>query len=575
MHCCDPRRLEVLRAGGTDNAIEFVEVLDRAAPPGVPRQRTLFVRLLRAGFALTPGNLRIDGGERIRSVGIVWAGAGDALPPQAEPALAALLDEPARTLVIRTDSEGDYSRYTLWIVADLDTDTPPAGFDPILSTIAFSFKVECPSDFDCGEIRTCPPEEHERPPIDYLAKDYPGFRRLMLDRMALLAPGWTERSAADIGVTLVELLAYAADNLSYRQDAVANEAYLNTARKRVSVRRHARLVDYHVHDGCNARAGVQVQVEGAGVVIARGTPLFTRTEGVDVALIPGSLDERRARGLEGRQRAEVFETAVTATLDASCNEIPFYTWGDAGCCLPVGSTSATLRGRPLLAVGDVLVFEEVASPTTFAPADADRARRWAVRLTSVLQDADPSGQLFDTPPINAPVEITRVAWDRADALPFALCLSVRERPGLAVSIARGNIVLADHGDTLGRADDEREDLGHVPPDTRRYAPQPRNADRCKREEAGVVPVRYRPALKEAPVTHGFDLVALLMPLPDDEQPFWPASLLLPLDVRAARPQVWLRSVIDAQTDNWNAVRDLLGSSETATEFVVETEHDGH
>src|SRR5262249_57995500 len=105
-----------------------------------------------------------------------------------------------------------------------------------------------------------PPVVGAQPDIDYLAKDYQGFRRLMLDRLSLLAPGWTERSAADIGVMLVELLAYAADNLSYRQDAIANEAYLATARRRVSVRRHARLVDYALHDGCNARAWVQVRV---------------------------------------------------------------------------------------------------------------------------------------------------------------------------------------------------------------------------------------------------------------------------------------------------------------------------
>ena len=40
---------------------------------------------------------------------------------------------------------------------------------------------------------------------------------------------------------------------------MATEAYLGTARRRVSVRRHARLVDYFMHDGCNARTWVQVR----------------------------------------------------------------------------------------------------------------------------------------------------------------------------------------------------------------------------------------------------------------------------------------------------------------------------
>ena len=116
---------------------------------------------------------------------------------------------------------------------------PPAGFDPVLSSVEFSFKVDCPRDFDCRpgtSARRSPPTT---PEIDYLAKDYASFRRLMLDRLALLVPDWRERNAADLGIALVELLAYVGDHLSYQQDAVATEAYLGTARRRISVRRHA------------------------------------------------------------------------------------------------------------------------------------------------------------------------------------------------------------------------------------------------------------------------------------------------------------------------------------------------
>ena len=35
-HCCDVRRLEVLRRHGTANALDFIEVLDLDAPPLVP-----------------------------------------------------------------------------------------------------------------------------------------------------------------------------------------------------------------------------------------------------------------------------------------------------------------------------------------------------------------------------------------------------------------------------------------------------------------------------------------------------------------------------------------------------------
>ena len=110
--------------------------------------------------------------------------------------------------------------------------------------------------------------------IDYLAKDYASFRRLMLDRLSAAGAGLARAQPRRLGVALVELLAYVGDHLSYQQDAVATEAYLGTARRRVSVRRHARLVDYRMHDGCNARAWVQLQV-GTG---AGGGPLLRRRD---------------------------------------------------------------------------------------------------------------------------------------------------------------------------------------------------------------------------------------------------------------------------------------------------------
>lgn len=566
-HCCEPLRLEVLRRFGSDNAIDFIEVLDRAAPPGVPRQRTLFVRLLRDGFALTPDNLRIDGGERIPRIGIVWCAAADALPAEAEAGLADGVEDPARTLVIRTDSEGDYSRYTLALVANSGGDDAPAGFDPRLSRIGFSFKVECPSDFDCAKSQPCPPEPVETPQIDYLAKDYPGFRRMMLDRLNLLAPGWTERSAADIGMTLVELLAYAADNLSYRQDAIANEAYLSTARRRVSVKRHARLVDYRLHDGCNARTWVHVRLsEGAGdIVLAKGMPLLSRVASAGTVIERGSREERQAMDAV----PVVFETAHEAWLREACNELRFYTWGDKSCCLPRGATEATLLGHPPLRPGDVLIFKEVRSPTTLNEQDADRDHRWAVRLTQIEAMQDPSGQLFDDPPVDAALDVTRIAWSATDALPFPLCLSVDGSPAV-LSVALGNIVLADHGRTL-----PDRPLPAVSDRVRRYAPPPANTDRCGAHPAEAVPVRYRPMLPDSRISHGFELDVMLSALPDSpDKPFWPASQLLALDVRHALPCIALTASGSENESLWTPQHDLLGSDAAHPHFVVETEHDG-
>src|SRR5262249_50978770 len=464
-HCCDLRRLDVLRRSGSANAIDFLEVLDKAGPPGAPRQQTLFVRLLRPGFTLTPDNLRITGGERIRTVNVVWCAAANALPPQAEAGLVATVDDLPRTLVVRTDSSGDYSTYTLGIFANSGSADPPAGFDPRLSAINFSFKVECVADFDCARTPSCPPVVGAEVDINYLAKDYQGFRRLMLDRLSLLVPGSTARSPADPGVMLVELLAYPADNLSYRQDAIADEAYLAVARQRVSVRRHARLVDYFMHEGCNARAFVHFDVVGQAIALVKGTELLTRTPQRPPEIAPDSQELRDA--IAGG--ALVFETAHDVVLDDRLNRLSFYSWGDNGCSLPKRTPPPTLRGQfaGVLHTGDLLLFEEVVSRTTFVAGDADRSHRWAVRLTNVTDATDPSGQLFDEPSVNGPVDVTEITWDVADALPFPLCLSVVERPGLEVSVAMGNIVLADHRRTVA---DER--LGSVPPPTLAPAPAP-------------------------------------------------------------------------------------------------------
>jgi hypothetical protein len=565
-HCCDPRRLDVIKRNGTANAIEFLEVLDNAAPPGAPRQQTLFVRLLRPGFVITPDNLRIDGGERIRTVGVVWCAPANALPPQAEADLVATVDDLPRTLVVRTDSAGDFSTYTLSIIAKSGSTNPPAGFDPKLSSIEFSFKVECPSDFDCAQNPACPPVLRARPDIDYLAKDYQGFRRLMLDRLSLLVPDWTERSAADLGIALVELLAYAADNLSYRQDAIANEAYLATARQRMSVRRHARLVDYFLHEGCNARAFVHFDVTGQDVPVDRGTKLLTRVPNLPAVLAPDSREFKDAIAAG----ALVFETAQAVLVDARRNRLHFYSWGEQACCLPRGTTRATLRGHVHdLNPGDVLIFEEVASPTTFVAEDADRTHRWAVRLTEVTPSTDPSGQLFDEPPVNGPVDVTEIAWDAADALPFPLCLSVAERPGLEVSVALGNVMLADHGLTLAT-----EALGAVPQPTLKLASLVPSGS-CRKPPPEMVPPRFRPALAQAPLTHGFDLKTLLeVPIKQDTA-WWPASSLLVIDPRGATPRVTsLEGTLGAVTETWTARRDLLESRAADTHFVVEVEDDG-
>jgi len=577
-HCCDLKRLEVLRALGSVNAIEFLEVRDRAESVLALRQRTLYVRLLRRDAAIVDGggnlilgvdNLRIDGGERIRDIAIEWVALADALPLGEPPSLVDGVGALDRTLVVRTSVAGDYSRYTLRLVAAAGSDAPAPGFDPPLARIAFSFKVECPTPYDCAASPACPTQAIAAPEIDTLARDYESFRRMMLDRLSLTVPGWTERSAADVGVTLVELLAYAADNLAYRQDAIATEAYLNTARRRISVRRHARLVDHHLHEGCNARAWVRFEMAGNNVPLARGTQLISRVEGLPTVVAPGGrpLTEAIAAG------AIVFETVRDETLHADLNAFDFYTWGDDNCCLPKGACSATLRGHhPRLAAGACLALVEVSSPTTGVAGDADRSHRHVLRLTAATATQDPSGQLFDDPPVDAPLDVTVVEWSAEDALPFALCLTTRAFPAQAISRAWGNLVLADHGRTVQDNADHLDAAWTVPRPSL-FAARPAAAPpRCDAADPLPLPPRFAPVLARSPLAFGFDLAsALAVPLGDDRQAWASASRLAGLAARDARPLVALASMLSGTPDDWTAQRDLLGSAAEANDFVVEVD----
>lgn len=571
-YCTQTRRQQAVREHATLNGIEYLEVLDRDAPPGSPRQQTLLVQLLKpldAAVTFGASNVAIQGGVRITAIGVAWAAraadadallaAGRISPAERDLFLDRDLPESGDLLIIRTQAAGDFSSYRLLLV---DDDAALTTFDPPLAQISFSFKVECPSPFDCAPDTACPPERRDTPSIDYMARDYASFRRLMLDRLSVIMPDWTERNPADVGVALVEVLAYAADRISYYQDAVATEAYLGTARRRPSLRRHARLLDYPMHDGTNARAWVTIRAE-AGVhnvtlprtyLPERPTRLLTRMPG-----IPTVVDEQAFDELMAHHRPQVFELLHDLPLFAVHNDLRLYTWGDDACCLPTGSTAATLiddeTARLLLRPGDVLIFEEVKGPGTGAAADADPTHRHAVRLTAVTPAAelDIDGQrvpgplttdaLFEQP-------IVHIEWADEDALPFPLCVSavVTDEDGQEtlvsdISLARGNVVLADHGRTL-----PAEPLD--PPDGRRP---------------------YRPVLDEQGVTHAapFDEHEWAAALPGDGG--LSAAAARSISVQEALPAITLH---DGEATAWHPERDLLASDRFDLDFVAESENDG-
>jgi hypothetical protein len=523
--CCDERRRAAVLGNPALNGIDYLEVLDHDAPPGSPRQQSLLVRCLKpAPAGVEPANVLITGGESITGVHAVWVAPATNLPPQAEAAEVAYfgsLPNAANVLVVRTNTYGDFSPYTLRLVNDaeqaeedrFDVTESLDGFDPQLTVVTFNFKVECGPDFDCVPVAPdCPPDLPSPPPISYLAKDYGSFKTVLLDRLRQLAPEWLGTSEADIGVVLAELIAAVGDHLSYQQDAVATEAYLRTARSRISLRRHARLVDYRVHEGRNARVWIRLTVSDQVVLHRTTTRFYTYAAPMLASLAVGAGNEEAAL-LAG---VVVFEPMQDATLYPEHNELQLYTWGDGDCCLPHGATEATLLGSwPNLMVGDVLIFQEVKGPQTGAAADADVRHRCAVRLTSVatangrgvplvdpLFEKDTGAPIISTS--QSPTPVTEIAWSEEDALPFPVCVSStfldadgKEHSLTGVSVAYGNVVLADHGLTMPESD-----LEVVPQPTLFY---PSTAGRCDPSAPEPFPVRYRPQLPGHPITQAVPL----------------------------------------------------------------------
>ncbi|MDY6795809.1 MAG: putative baseplate assembly protein [Actinomycetota bacterium] len=570
--CRYPKRLREVksREDSALNAIDYLEVLDALSPSERLRQRFLIVHCVRPVTGIDADNVRVEGGVR-RVVNVVRASVAadktDRLRDLPKGVRAGILDNdsPEKVLIVETGRPGDFSTYKLKLVESAISDEPPRGFDPILSRIEFRFKVECPSDFDCQPVRTAAMREYDEPRIDYLARDFSSLRRLLLDRLSTIMPDWKERNAADMGMALVEALAYAGDYLSYYQDAVANEAYLGTARKRVSVRRHAKLIDYSMHEGCNARAWVQISSVAGDIYVEKGTQLMTRLPGFGTLVDPNLVEYDKAMKL----KPEIFETMHDAVINSVNNEIMFYTWGDDDCCLPIGATRATLLDNTLnrlkLRRGDVLVFEEIRGPLSGEAADRDPSRRHAVRLTEVYPEAEPvKGEYGEfklelkrdngapqqsIDPINGEL-IVEVEWAQEDALPFSFCLEEviakgEESKGKQpVSVARGNIVLAEHGRTLGAGKGGVADVPEKLPFVGRG--------------------KYRPSLKEAGITYS-------IPYDDDKARDLPASLVLEQDPRQAVARVTL---YDQKKNEWSAEPDLLRSGAFDRSFVVEMGDDG-
>ena len=261
---------------------------------------------------LRAAGARLDGAQRLLDVWLFRdppASLADASlwtlvpPPGGTPvpiAAATLEAAPAPHLELELSGLPDPARYRLQVA-------PPVAvpFDPLRTWLPVRLRPECPDLGSCFAGSPVRPAPEPSPVHDYSARDWRSLRRALIEFQLRKDPD-ADLSVADPAMAYLELVAHLGDLLHYRLDRVATEAYLETARLRTSVKRHARLVDFGVTDGASAVTQVLVEIApGAGSV-----DVLTGDVAVDQA---------------GSDLAFTLEADLTA-VDA-LSEIPIYDWG--------------------------------------------------------------------------------------------------------------------------------------------------------------------------------------------------------------------------------------------------------
>lgn len=342
---------------------------------------------------------------------------------------------------------GDYSTYTIEMVYD------PALIDPFFAELPFKFRPGCFGG-DCDPQWQAGRAPAAVPAIDYLAKDYDSFRHTLIAAMMARVPGWQVTSEADLDQVLIDLFAAAADELSDYQDRVMNEAYLASARRRVSLARHARLMDYHIHQGNQSSSWLALTLE-------ESAQPFTLDE--ELVAWAGHPDAPEA-WIYFASRQLPLDPADRALLDPLLNGLRLHTWGDAAptqshavVALPAGTTRADLvsdltragqaeaeRLRDLIRDGTLryLLIEERLNPVTGREAGRDPRKRQLLRL--IGGDELSAGQKAAVTAHDTLTKtwMVRAHWRDEDALtqPYTFVTLCDGGPVLGVSAFRGNLL---------------------------------------------------------------------------------------------------------------------------------------
>lgn len=175
------------------------------------------------------------------------------------------------------------------------------------------------SDCGCceGQATSTPQRISNRPglpTVSYRVGDYHRFKDSMLARLSSSElpqlHGLSTRDDDDFSIALIDAWATVSEILAFYQEYFANEGFLRTAKERLSILEHARLIGYQLSPGVAAGTYVEFTMDEPLAAVDNPVVETTIGKGVKIQSTPGP-DET----------AQLYETGDEITARVDWNEL--------------------------------------------------------------------------------------------------------------------------------------------------------------------------------------------------------------------------------------------------------------
>jgi hypothetical protein len=237
------------------------------------------------------------------------------------------------------------------------------------------------------------------PTISYRVGDYHHFKDSMLARLSSSElpglQGLSTRDDDDFSIALIDAWATVSEVLSFYQEYFANEGLLRTAKERLSVLEHARLIGYQLSPGVAANTHVEFTMDEALAGVDNPVVETTIAAGVKIQSTPGP-DET----------AQLYETGSEIVARVDWNEIrprmtqPQLINSTMGSVVISGITTFLKPGDELLLI-DQTDFKYIRKVTGLIVDDVTKTTRIKLSGNAVSPDVysveplDPEGKYDD------------------------------------------------------------------------------------------------------------------------------------------------------------------------------------